>query len=95
MVNNVQKRGTTFPISVKSLQTKIDSNALMDTGATRSCMNYNTAFKLGREQIKQFNVMQVVGAYGSDLGAVGTLRCKITIGDIEIEQTFIVCRHLR
>ena len=39
--------------------------------------------------------MQVVGADGSDLGAVGTLQCKITIGDIEVEQTFIVCQHLR
>ena len=39
--------------------------------------------------------MQVVGADSSDLGAVGTLECKITIGDIEVEQTFIVCQHLR
>ena len=31
----------------------------------------------------------------ADLGAVGTLQCKITIGDIEVEQTFIVCWHLR
>ena len=39
--------------------------------------------------------MQVVRADGSDLGAVGTIKCKITIGDIEVEQAFIVCRHLR
>ena len=88
------KRGTTFPVSIR-LQTKIDCNALMDTGATRSCMNYSTAFKLGKDQIKQFNTMQVVGADGSDLGAVGTLKCRITVGDIEVEQTFIVCEHLR
>ena len=37
----------------------------------------------------------MVRADGSDLGAVGTLQCKIIIGDIEVEQTFIVCRHLR
>ena len=57
----------------------------MDTGVTRSCMNYSTAHKLGRGQIKQFNTTQVVGADGSDLGALGTLTCKITIGDMEIE----------
>ena len=74
---------------------RIDSNALMDTGATRSCMNYSTAYKLGRNNIKQFKTMQVVGADGCDLGAVGTLQCKITIGNIEVEQIFIVCRHLR
>ena len=67
----------------------------MDTGVTRSCMNYSTAYKIGRGQIKQFNTTQVVGADGSDLGALGTLTCKITIGDMEIEQTFIVCQHLR
>ena len=52
MINNIQKRGTTFPISIKNLQTRIDSNALMDTGATRSCMNYSMAYKLGKDHIK-------------------------------------------
>ena len=95
VINNVQKRGTTFIVSIRNLLKTIDSNALMDTGATRSCMNYNTAYRLGKYQIKQFNTMQVVGADGSDLGAVGTLSCKISLGDFEVEQTFIVCRHLR
>ena len=95
VINNIQKRGTTFPVSIKNSQTRIDSNALMDTGATRSCMNYSTAYKLGKDHIKQFNTMQVVGADSSDLGAIGTLQCKIMIGDIEVDQTFIVCRHLR
>ena len=95
IINNIQKSGTTFPISIKNQQIKIDSNALLDTGATKSCMNYSTAYKLGKNQIKQFNTLQVVRADGSDLGAVGTLNCKISLGDIEVDQTFIVCRHLR
>ena len=49
IINNIQKRGTTFPILIRNLQTKIDSNALMDTGATRSCMNYSTGYKLGKD----------------------------------------------
>ena len=81
IINDIQKRGTTFPISIESRNTKIDSNALMDTGATRSCMNYSTAYKLGNNNIKQFKTTQVVGGDGSDLGAVSTLQCKITIGD--------------
>ena len=95
VINNVQKRGTTFPVSIKNAQKSIDSNVLMDTGATRSCMNYNTAYRLGKQQIQQFNTMQVVGADGSDLGVVGTISCKNILGDMEVEQTFIVCRHLR
>ena len=58
-------------------------------------MNYSTAYKLGKDHRKQFNTMQVVRADGSDLGVIGTLQCKITIGDIEVDQAFIVCRHLR
>ena len=58
-------------------------------------MNYSTAYKMGRNCIRQFETMQVVRADGSDLGAVGMIECKITIGDVEVEQTFIVCRHLR
>ena len=87
MINDIQKRGTTvsIPVSIQNKQTRIDSNTLMDTGATRSCMNYSTAYKVGRNNIKQFRTMQVVRADGSDLGAVGTLQCKVTIGDIEVE----------
>ena len=95
VINNVQKRGTTFPVSIKNAQKSINGRVFMDTGATRSCINYNTTYKLGKEQIKQFNTMQVVGADGSDLGAVGTITCKINLEDIEVEQTSIVCRHLR
>ena len=95
MINNIQKRGTTFPVSIQSKQLCIDSNVLRDTGATRSCMNYSMAYKMGKDCIRQFKTMQVVRADGSDLGAVGMIECKITIGDIEVEQTFIVCRHLR
>ena len=58
-------------------------------------MNYSTAYKMGKNCIRQFETMQVVGADGSDLGAVGMIEYKITIGDVEVEQTFIVCRHLR
>ena len=95
MINDIQKRGTTFPVSIQNKQIRIDSNALMDTGATRNCMNYSMAYRVGRNNIKQFRTLQVVGADGSDLGAVGTLQFKVTIGDIEVEQTFIVCQHLR
>ena len=47
----------------------------MDTGATRSCMNYSKAYKMGKNCIRQFKTMQVVGADASDLGAVGMIEC--------------------
>ena len=36
VINNVQKRGTTFPVSIKNAQKSIDSSFLMDTGATEA-----------------------------------------------------------
>ena len=36
--------GTTFPVTI-NLQVEV--NTLYDTGATRSCMNYDTFFNLG------------------------------------------------
>ena len=61
MINNIQKRGTTFPVSIQNKHIHIDSNTLMDTGATRSCMNYSMAYKMGKNGIRQFKTMQVVG----------------------------------
>ena len=58
IINDMQKRGTTFPVSIEGRHTKIDSIALMDTGATRGCMNYSTAYKLGKNDVKQFETTQ-------------------------------------
>ena len=93
VVNNRQKRGTTFPVMIQGPATCVEHNVLLDTGATRSCMNYKTAHLLGKGTIKPFNSMQVVGADGSDLGAVGELQCNIEIETLR--QTFIIYKHLR
>ena len=58
-------------------------------------MNYKMAHHIGKGQIKPYNKIQIVGADGSDLGAVGELHCKVEIGDTTVQQSFIVCRHLR
>ena len=58
-------------------------------------MNYKTAHQIGKGKIKPYNKMQVVGADGSDLGAVGEIRCNIEVGDTIVQQDFIVCKHLR
>ena len=58
-------------------------------------MNYKTAHQIGKGRIKPYSKMQVVGADGSDLGAVGEIRCDIEVGDTVVQQDFIVCKHLR
>ena len=73
----MQKRGTSFPIffpDSKDPETVWDS--LMDTGATRSCMNYNTFMKLGNSNLRQQGTPTVTAADGSNLGAIGVTTYK-------------------
>ena len=96
MNNNVQKRGTSFPIffpDSKDPETIWDS--LMDTGATRSCMNYSTFMKLGNGNLRQKGTPTVTAADGGNLGAIGITTCKIHLGAETIKQDFIVCTYLK
>ena len=82
-------------MKIKGLRVQSEYNALLDTGAAKSCMNYKTAYELGRDKIKPFSQMQVVRTDVSDLGAIGKLQCNISLGDTNMQQDFIVCKHLR
>ena len=60
----------------------------------RSCINYNTFHKLN-VQLTQHEVPKVMGADGSDLGSMGTVKLTLSIGVNKAAQEFIVCRELR
>ena len=65
--NDVQKRGTSFPISFpdsKDPETTWDS--LIDTGVTRSCMNYNMFMKIGNGNLRQQGTPMVTAADGGN-----------------------------
>ena len=94
--NDVQKRGISFPISFldsKDPETIWDS--LMDSGATRNCMNYNTFMKLGNGYLRQQGTPIVTAADGGNLRAIGITTCKIRLGTETIKQDFIVCTYLK
>ena len=94
--NDVQKRGTSFPIFLPdSRDPEIVWDSLMDTGATRSCMNYNTFMKLGNRNLKQQGITTVTTTDGGNLGAIGITTCKIQLGNKTIKQDFIVCTYLK
>ena len=81
-----------FPDS-KDPETIWDS--LMDTGATRSCMNYNMFMKLGNGNLKQQGTPTVTAADGGNLGAIAITTCKIWLGAETIREDFIVCTYLK
>ena len=58
-----------FFLDSKDPETIWDS--LMDTGATRSCMNYNMFMKLGNGNLRQQGTHTVTAADGGNLGAIG------------------------
>ena len=94
--NDVQKRGTSFPIFFpNSKDPEMIWDSLMDTGATRICMNYSMFVKLGKGNLKQKGTPTVTAADGGNLGAIGITTCKIQLGTEMIKQDFIVCTYLK
>ena len=76
VVNEFQKRGTTFPIEIDNQSMKEQIFALMDTGAVRSCINYSMFEKLKGVKLSHKEVLQILTADGSDLGSIGKCRIK-------------------
>ena len=84
------EQGTTFP-------TKIGTticNALIDTGATRSCMSEKYYKRLQLTKIHSLQNVNVKSATGSNLAPVGLVNCTFELGKTEFSSEFIVCKNL-
>ena len=93
-MDEFQRRGTTFPLNIETRHKRSQFFTLMDTGAIRSCINYNTFCKLN-VQLMQLELPKVMGADGGDVGSMGTVKLMLSIGANKVAQEFIVCRELR
>ena len=82
-----------FFLDSKDSETIWDS--LIDTGVTRSCMNYNRFMKLGNGNLRQQGTSTVTAADGGNLGAIGITICRICLGTETIKQDFIVCTYVK
>ena len=94
--NDVQKSGTSFPIffpESKDPETMWES--LIDSGATRSCMNYDTFIKISNGNLRQRGMPMVTAVDGGNLGALGITTCKIRFKTETVKQDFIVCTYLK
>ena len=80
--------GTMFPVTI-NLQMGV--NALYDTGATRSFMNYDTFFNLGLD-LDDKPACHVRTASGTDMGAIGFTMLTFAINGHIFTHQFIVCR---
>ena len=69
-------------------------NALIDTGATRSCMSEKYYKKLQLAKIHLLQNVNVKSATGSNLAPVGLVNCTFKLGKTKFNSEFIVCINL-
>ena len=84
------EQGTTFSTRVG---TKL-CNALIDTGATRSCMSEMYYRKLQLNKIQILSNIHVRSATGSNLSPLGIVECIFKLGKTEFRSDFMVCKNL-
>ena len=84
------EQGTTFPTKVGSTL----CNALIDTGATRSCMSEAYYQKLHLNKICLLSNIHVRSATGSNLSPLGIVDCTFELGKTAFTSDFIVCKNL-
>ena len=85
-----KKIGTTFPITFNNIQ---NYNALYDTGASASLINYSAYVSLGKDLNTGYQPF-IKNASGEDMGALGQVTCTFTINSQPFTQSFIVYRHV-
>ena len=84
------EQGTTFP-------TKIGTsicNALIDTGATKSCISERYYQQLPSIKMQKLKNISVKSATGSNLTPLGMIYCSFELGKIKFHSNLIVCRNL-
>ena len=69
-------------------------NALVDTGAMRSCLSEEYYQQLLLPGLKPVHKLQVRTASGSSLCPTGTVTCDFKLGKQTFSFEFIVCRGL-
>ena len=84
------EQGTTFPMKIGTSM----CNALIDTGATRSCISEKYYQNLPSTKICHLRNTSVRSATGRNLTPLGLINCSFELGKIRFNSELIVCRNL-
>ena len=84
------ERGTTFPITIQGTK----CNALIDTGASRSCLSEAYFKTLPQQSLKGLHRVAVRSASDSSLAPLGFITSHITLGNKTFQHDFVVFKHL-
>ena len=81
-----KETGTTFPISIQDKEV----NALLDTGAEKSCMSSDMFARL-KLPLNMARVPKLRNASGKDIKTHGVMTAKFKMGNTIFIQEFVVC----
>ena len=84
------EKGTAFPIDIQGTK----CNALIDTGASRSCISEAYFKTLPQQTLKGEHRVAVQYVSGSSLAPLGFITSNITLGNKTSQHDFVVCKHL-
>ena len=84
------EHGTTFPTQIGTSV----CHALIDTGATRSCISEKYYQSLPLTKIQFIQNISVRSATGSNLSPLGLINCSFELGKVKFNSDFIVCKNL-
>ena len=84
-----KKTGKTFPVDIHNQKV----NALYDTGAGCSLINYSMYETLGIDLDEGYQLI-VKSSKRENMGALGQVTYTFTINGTQFTQSFIVCRHM-
>ena len=84
------EHGMTFPTQIGISV----CHALIDTGATRSCISQKYYQSLLLTKIQFMQNICVRSATGSNLTLLGLINCSFELGKIKFNSDFIVCTNL-
>ena len=84
------EHGITFPTQIGTSV----CHALIDTGATRSCISEKYYQSLLLTKIQFVQNISVRSATGSNLTPIGLINCSFELGKVKFNSGFIVCKNL-
>ena len=84
------EQGTTFPTKIGTLM----CNALIDTGATKSCISERYYQQLPSMKIQCLKNISVKSATGSNLILLGMINCSFELEKIRFNSNLIICKNL-
>ena len=69
--------------------------ALIDTGASRSCMSEKNYHELQLPSLSGLFAVGVTSATGTPIKVLGVIKCPVTLGNEQYTHTFMVCKNIK